>query len=130
MSDERAARLSERRNRSKERVQAQASQPSKPSEPDETEQTDETGETDESDDEDDRTPVKDEQVGTYFYLPEGQRDELRYQYKALSAEYEREFGEDLEKNRHYYPLLVEYGLERLESADAQDVREMLAELEW
>ena len=136
MSD-RADRLSKRRKQTegKVREQAETDEPSKPSEPDETgepdepdepAQTDETGDGDETDEQ----SVKDEQVGTYLYLPEGQRDELRYQYKLLSAEYEREFGDELEKNRHFYPLVVEYGLDRLDGADAQDVQELLDGLEY
>ncbi|ELY73241.1 hypothetical protein [Natrinema pallidum] len=129
MSDDRAARLSEKRNQSREKAQSQAS---KPSETDKPEQTDKPSETDEPDENDETNTerVKDEQVGTYFYLPEDQRDELRYRYKMLSAEYEREFGEDLEKNRHFYPLLVEYGLDGLDSADAHDVQEMLEGLDY
>lgn len=133
MSD-RADRLKERRQKTegKIRERAETDEQSKPSKPDETDkpaQTDETDEPDETD-ESDETPVKDEQVGTYLYLPEGQRDKLRYQYKMLSAAYEREYGEDLEKNRHYYPLVVEYGLDRLDGCDAKDVKELLDGLEW
>jgi len=128
---ERADRLSKKRKETEGKIRERAGvdeadeteQPSEPSELDEPEQTDEPDESDE-------TPVKDEQVGTYLYLPEGQREELRYRYKLLAAEYEREFGEDFEKNRHYYPLVVQYGLDRLESADVTDVKELLDELDY
>ena len=143
MSD-RASRLREQRNRSKQKVQSQPSEsdeadkqseppstskPSKPSKPSQTEETSKT-ESDGESEGDDEQSVKDEQVGTYLYLPEGQRDEMKYQYKMLSAEYEREFGEELEKNRHFYPLVVEYGLDRLSDLDAQDVRDLLDELDY
>lgn len=119
MSD-RASRLREKRNRPNEKPQSQASNSSKPSKPSKTSETDET----------DKKSVKDEQVGTYLYLPELQRDEIKYQYKILSAEYEREFGEELEKNRHFYPLVVQYGLESLDGLDAQDVQELLSDLDY
>lgn len=38
--------------------------------------------------------VKDTQVGTYMYLPESVRDDLAYQFKLTSTEYERELGEE------------------------------------
>ena len=146
MSD-RASRLREQRNRSKEAVRSQASEnnekeepsepsntpkPSKPSQTSQTEEPEQPSEPEETseDEDDDEQSVKDEQVGTYLYLPEGQRDEMKYQYKMLSAEYEREFGEELEKNRHFYPLVVEYGLDRLADLDAQDVRDLLDELDY
>ncbi|NKE37313.1 hypothetical protein GWG54_16110 [Natronococcus sp. JC468] len=139
MSD-RASRLRERRNRSKEKVQSQAasesgsedrrpkeseeSKPSKTSKTEKTSKTDETGSSQES------TSLKDEQVGTYLYLPEEQRDEMNFRYKMISAEYEREFGESLEKNRHYYPLVIEYGLDRLEGATPEEVQELLKGLDY
>ncbi|ELY59287.1 hypothetical protein [Natronococcus jeotgali] len=136
MSD-RASRLRERRNRSKEKVQSQAesesgsedreSEESKPSKTSKTEKTSKTGETDSSHK---STSLKDEQVGTYLYLPEEQRDEMNFRYKIISAEYEREFGESLEKNRHHYPLVIEYGLDRLESATPEEVQELLEKLEY
>jgi hypothetical protein len=69
--------------------------------------------------------VKSEQVGTYMYLPEGQKKELERLYNVLKAEYEYEYDTDFEKNRHFYPLVVQYGLERLDGLDASELRERL-----
>lgn len=69
--------------------------------------------------------VKSEQVGTYMYLPEGQKKELERLYNVLKAEYEYEYDTDFEKNRHFYPLVVQYGLESLDGLDASEVRERL-----
>jgi len=52
---------------------------------------------------------------------------LSYQFKRLSAEYEREFGEEFEKNRHFYPLVISHGLDSLDGWGASDVREKLDE---
>lgn len=130
MSD-RASRLREKRNKSKQKVRSEASEASRTSKPSKTSETEETAEPEKSEekDESDESLVKNERVGTYLYLSEEQRDEMRYRYKILSAEYEREFGDELEKNRHYYPLVVQYGLDGLDDCDAQDVREMLDGLE-
>jgi len=96
----------------------------RPTEPD---KTDETGETDKpskpskpSD-----SSVKEEQVGTYMYLPESQKKEVQRLYNVLKAEYEYEFDEEFEKNRHFYPLLVQFGLDRLDSLDASELKEKL-----
>ncbi len=73
--------------------------------------------------------VKDSQVGTYMYLPKSQTRSLSRVYNVLKAEYEYEFDEPFEKNRHFYPLVVRYGLARLEGMDAAAVRDRLEELE-
>jgi len=67
-------------------------------------------------------------IGTYMYLPESVKKDLDRQFTLLKAEYEYEFGEELEKNRHFYPLVVSYGLDRLEGADASGLREMLDDI--
>jgi len=72
--------------------------------------------------------VKDEQTPVYMYLPESQAREMERLYSVLKAEYEYEYDEDFEKNRHFYPLLVQYGLESLDGLDASDIRERLKKL--
>jgi hypothetical protein len=72
--------------------------------------------------------VKEEQVGTYMYLPQSQKKELEHLYNMLKAEYEYEYDEEFEKNRAFYPLVVQYGLEGLESLDASDIKERLDSL--
>lgn len=124
MNDDRSSRLRERRNQSKQKVQEAAEtdeteeqpEPSKPSEKSEPEGSDEPS-------------VKDEQVGRYLYLPETQNRRIDQVYNKLKAEYEFEYDEDLEKNRHYYPLLIQHGLDVLEGFDASDVREVLDDLD-
>lgn len=72
--------------------------------------------------------VKSEQVGTYMYLPKDQKKELERLYNMLKAEYEYAYDADFEKNRHYYPLVVQYGVESLDGLDASEIRERLASL--
>lgn len=73
-----------------------------------------------------RSSVKDEQVGTYMYLPESLTEELAYQFKIQSAEYEREIGTAIEKNRHWYPLLLSLGLEQVKEMDPEEMQSRLA----
>jgi len=131
MSDDdsgRSSRLRRRRKQSKEKAQdtvesetdepSDTSNTSKPSKPDKTEEKSETSE-------EEKTSVKDERVGTYIYIPESQRDDLRDFAKVAQFHYDQEYDVELEKNRHLYPLVVQYGLDELDGSDASDVHEKL-----
>lgn len=163
MSEDRASRLRNRRNRAKDRATGddaaaegdestessepaevdESGEPSKPNEPgkpddpsdsvgrDETDDpvgTSDHAETDETADASDETSVKDEQVGTYMYLPHAQKKELERTYSLLKAEYEFEYDEEFEKNRHFFPLVVRHGLDTLAEADASDVPRLLEDV--
>lgn len=111
MSDsDRAERLRSRRNKSKQ------PKSSKTSEPEETSESDETS-------------VKDEREGTYMYLPEEQKSEINLAFKRANLAYEEETGEELEKNRHFYPLLVKKGLDGLDGLDGKEIKDCLDELD-
>jgi len=124
MSDDsdRAERLSRRRQRQRETSESsdesEASKSSKPSE------QLETGESAESSEQ----SLKDELVGTYMYLPEGLKENVDRYYKKLSGDYEFEYGDELEKNRHYYQLVVRHGFETIREAEIEEVREMVQKL--
>lgn len=92
---------------------------SKPSEP---------SEQSESSDPVDSESVKAEQVGTYMYLPKSQKKELERLYNVLKAEYTYEYEAEFEKNRHFYPLVVQYGLDSLDGLDASELRDRLESL--
>lgn len=130
MSDDRASRLRERRRSSKSRAQESPADSVEDDdrnvesdEPDDSVQDDSTGESST----DDRS-VKEEQVGTYMYLPGSQKRELKRVFNVIKAQYEYEFDEKFEKNRHFYPLLVQFGIESLDGASASEVRDLLEEL--
>jgi hypothetical protein len=57
----------------------------------------------------DDTPLK-ERSSVLMYLPEGTRRDLDIRFDELNARYKREHGEPLEKNRDYYPAVIEAGL--------------------
>ena len=108
MADDRSERLRQRRREVRER-----------------DERDEPAETDKPEDSDEGS-VKEEQVGTYMDLRRSQKRELDKLYKLLSAEYE--FDEDFEKNRHFYPLVIEHGIAELNELGADEIREYLDEL--
>jgi hypothetical protein len=99
---------------------AETAEASKPSKPDKQSEPDKSGADDRS--------VKEEQVGTYMYLPKSQKKELERLYNVVKAEYEYEYDEEFEKNRAFYPLVVKYGFDSLEGLDASEIRERLDSL--
>jgi hypothetical protein len=135
--DDRSERLRKRRKQSNATSDDQpvseatsdspgSSEPSEPSEPSKLSRSEERS--DQADDGEGPVPVKEQQTGTYMYLPETQVKHLRRQYNVLKAEYEFEYNEEFEKNRHFYPLVVQYGLERLDDLDTSQIRSRLNEL--
>lgn len=128
MTDNRSERLRQRRKQSTQTPDEDAddepsstsSRPDDPSEQPGSTDTDESGEETHS--------VKEEQIGTYMYLPESQTKELRRQYNILKAEYEFEYDAEFEKNRHFYPLVIQYGLESLEGITASEIQTRLEEI--
>ncbi|MEF8882490.1 MAG: hypothetical protein V5A34_08220 [Halapricum sp.] len=122
MTDDRSERLRKRRQQTGNRGEKTNGE----GETDEADSDAEAESTEESDNQQ-STSVKDQQVGTYMYLPEDQTKDLRRLYNVLKAEYEFTYGEDFEKNRHFYPLVVQYGLESLEGLEASEIQEYLDE---
>ena len=123
----RADRL--RRRRSSRPVRS-PDEPSEPAKRDEPTEPSKPSQPDEPSNQSERSPsatasVKEEQVGTYMYLPEPQKKEVERLYSVLKADYEYEFDEEFEKNRHFFPILIQHGLDGLDGLDASDVREHL-----
>jgi|APHM01.1.fsa_nt_gi hypothetical protein len=101
----------------------------KPDKPDKTSKPDETSKSDGTSKPDEKTKtVKTEQTPVYMYLPEAQDRELQRLYSILKAKYEYEVDEEFEKNRHFYPLVVQYGLDGLDSLDVQELQELLEQI--
>lgn len=134
MTDDRSERLRKRRKQSANQTEQHAKQAEGPSKPDKPSQQHENSDAAEvssdvhSNGDEKSESIKDKQVGTYMYLPESQTKDMRRLYNVLKAEYEFEYDEDFEKNRHFYPLVIQYGLESLEGMDASEIRTCLEEL--
>ena len=71
------------------------------------------------------TNVKNAWKAKTVYLPDSLHDELGTAYKRLDLDLDNDF-EELRKTRHFYPLLVAAGLERMESMERKEV---ISELE-
>lgn len=125
--DDRASRLRNRRNKSRDRAQSQTensdsaektNKQSKPSNPDEIDKTDKS-------DKKEKTSVKEDRPAQMMYLPESTLREMNRQFGMLETDYEYEFDEPFEKNRHYFPLLVKAGLDSLDGLDVQEIKDKL-----
>jgi hypothetical protein len=123
--DDRSERLRKRRKQSTERGSNKSASDS--AEQDQHKNTGEQGTDGETETDQHPTPIKEQQTGTYMYLPDTQVRELRRLYNVLKAEYEFEYDEEFEKNRHFYPLVIQYGLDGLDEADIAEIRSHLDE---
>lgn len=138
-SGSRADRLRDRRKRTRSRASEQ-DKTDKTGETDKQDETSETSKTSKTDkpskpsktdkpkDSSGTPSVKDEQIGTYMYLPETVAEELAYQFKLNSAEFERATSTEFEKNRHWYPLVISLGLEQVEEMDPDEMQAALASI--
>lgn len=74
----------------------------------------------------DDVDVKSEWIGTTIYLPPALRDELNLLFQEYKYECNRHGDVDLKKLRHFYPLVVALGMERLEKTEAEDLPPLLS----
>jgi hypothetical protein len=133
MADDRSERLRRRRNRSNRRAARDGETAGGQRDGDaDAAGSDGTGGADDPEDPEDADdgtePVKEERTGMYMYLPDDQLKEIKRLYNMLKAEYEFEFDEKFEKNRHFYPLVVRCGLEGLAEMDSSEIRDELRRL--
>lgn len=92
--------------------------------PDKIDDTDNTDSTDNTS----NVGTLDENTKTQMmHLPEEQHKRLIHLYTRMKADYEFEFDDEFEKNRHYFPLVLQYGLDQFEDRDAAEIRQDLVE---
>lgn len=72
--------------------------------------------------------VKTEWNTSTFYLDDELSSRLNRLYKKLDWQLADEYDVSLSKTRHYYPLVVQLGLEELDSLDSSEVKERLEDL--
>lgn len=138
MSEDRADRLSRRRrersgsqnedNTGKARDSDNTTRPSNTSN---TENTDELNSTSDTETHDDETvgPLRETAETQMMRLTNDQYRELHHVYNRLKADYEYEFDEEFELNRHYFPLLLHIALPKLREFDAEELRDELKEID-
>ncbi len=74
------------------------------------------------------TNIKDEWNGRTIYIPDGVLNEMEDTYLESQLKLRKAGQDEFKKNRHFYPLLVQFGVEALSEADAEDIKARLSEL--
>ncbi|WP_128906745.1 hypothetical protein [Halorubrum amylolyticum] len=86
-----------------------------------TKETNETSKT--------KTNIKDEWNGRTIYIPDDVLNEMEDTYLESQLKLRKAGQDEFKKNRHFYPLLVQFGLEALSEADAEEIRTRLSNLD-
>ena len=89
----------------------------------ESSSTSETNETSKT-----KTNIKDEWNGRTIYIPDDVLDEMEDTYLESQLKLRKAGQDEFKKNRHFYPLLVQFGVEALSEADAEEIQARLSEL--
>ncbi|WP_160135384.1 hypothetical protein [Halococcus salsus] len=75
-----------------------------------------------------KTNIKEEWNGRTIYIPDGILDELEDTYLESQLKLRKAGQDEFKKNRHFYPLLVQFGLEALSDANDDEIQARLAEI--
>lgn len=75
-----------------------------------------------------KTNIKGEWNGRTIYIPDGILDELEDTYLESQLKLRKAGQDKFKKNRHFYPLLVQFGLEALSDADADEIQTRLSSI--
>ncbi|RLM62910.1 hypothetical protein DVK08_18420 [Halorubrum sp. Atlit-9R] len=75
-----------------------------------------------------KTNIKDEWNGRTIYIPDDVLDEMEDTYLESQLKLRKAGQDEFKKNRHFYPLLVQFGVEALSEADADEIQARLSEL--
>ncbi|GAB3421381.1 hypothetical protein GCM10027435_25100 [Haloparvum alkalitolerans] len=76
-----------------------------------------------------KTNIKDEWNGRTIYIPDDVLDEMEDTYLESQLKLRKAGQDEFKKNRHFYPLLVQFGVEALSEADAEEIQARLSELD-
>ncbi len=75
-----------------------------------------------------KTNIKDEWNGRTIYIPDDVLDEMEDTYLESQLKLRKAGQDEFKKNRHFYPLLVQFGVEALSNADAEEIQARLSGL--
>ena len=106
--------------------QSEASEPvetnssTETTEPTSTSETNQTNKT--------KTNIKDEWNGRTIYIPDAVLDEMEDTYLESQLKLRKAGQNEFKKNRHFYPLLVQFGLEALSEAETDEIQARLSDL--
>jgi hypothetical protein len=95
-----------------------------PTETTESTSTSETNKTSET-----KTNIKDEWNGRTIYIPDDVLDKMEDTYLESQLELRKAGQDKFKKNRHFYPLIVQFGAEALSEADADEIQARLSDID-
>ncbi|WP_254810567.1 hypothetical protein [Natronosalvus amylolyticus] len=75
-----------------------------------------------------KTNIKDEWNGRTIYIPDDILNDLEDTYLESQLKLRKAGRNEFKKNRHFYPLLVQFGLEALSDADADEIQDRLSDI--
>ena len=75
-----------------------------------------------------KTNIKDEWNGRTIYIPDDILNEMEDTYLESQLKLRKAGQNEFKKNRHFYPLLVQFGLEALSDADVEEIQKRLSNL--
>jgi len=75
-----------------------------------------------------KTNIKDEWNGRTIYIPDDILNEMEDTYLESQLKLRKADQNEFKKNRHFYPLLVQFGMEALSDADAEEIQKRLSNL--
>ncbi|WP_114578743.1 hypothetical protein [Saliphagus sp. LR7] len=75
-----------------------------------------------------KTNIKDEWNGRTIYIPDDILENMEDTYLESQLKLRKASHTQFKKNRHFYPLLVQFGLEALSDADADEIQTRLSNL--
>lgn len=75
-----------------------------------------------------KTNIKDEWNGRTIYIPDYILDDMEDTYLESQLKLRKAGQDEFKKNRHFYPLLVQFGLEKLSGADVDEIQTRLSKL--
>ena len=75
-----------------------------------------------------KTNIKDEWNGRTIYIPDGILDDMEDIYLESQLKLRKAGRDEFKKNRHFYPLLVQFGLEALSDAGVDEIQARLSDL--
>ena len=75
-----------------------------------------------------KTNIKDEWNGRTIYIPDGVLDEMEDVYLESQLKLRKEGQNEFKKNRHFYPLLVQFGVEALSDVSAEEIQARLSNI--
>jgi hypothetical protein len=116
--EDRASRLRNRRNKTREKAKSGTEKMEKEAKSDKESTQSKPSKTN-------NISVKEDRPAQMMYLPESMQREMNRQFGMIETEYEYEFSENFEKNRHYFPLLIKAGLDSLDGLDIKDIKDKL-----